>query len=55
MATGTAVPHTYDGVQMQHHTFDATRDPSGFALRRANFNKRVAELFIIGKIQDGPR
>jgi hypothetical protein len=22
--TGTAVPYTYDGAQMQHHTFDAT-------------------------------
>jgi len=53
---GTAVSHTYDGVQMQHHTLDATRDQSGFASRRASFNSRkVAALFIMGYIQDGPR
>lgn len=28
---GTAVPNTYDGVQMQHHTLDATIDQSDFA------------------------
>jgi len=45
----TAVPHTYDGDQMQHHTLNATRDQSGFASRRASFNSRkVAALFIMG-------
>ena len=53
---GTAVLHTYDADQMQHHTFDATRDQIGFASSCASFNSRkVAALFIMGKIQDGPR
>jgi hypothetical protein len=41
---------------MQHHTFDATRDQSGFASRCASFNSRkVAALFVMGKTEDGSR
>ena len=53
---GTAVPHAYDGVQMLHHSFDATRNQSGLASRRASFSSRKdAALFITGKMYDGPR
>jgi hypothetical protein len=53
-SNGTAVPHTYDDVQMQHHTFDATQDQNGFVSTRASFNSRkVAALSIMGRYKTG--